>query len=80
MKEDIIGSSGSTGMWILTAIQTNETWQLVQIILSCVVSAVTIAYILWKWWKKAKADGKITAEEIEELEKEIKDNVNKTNQ
>lgn len=80
MKEDIIGSSGSTGMWILTAIQTNETWQLVQIILSCVVSAVTIAYILWKWWKKAKADGKITAEEIEELEKEIKDNVNKTKQ
>lgn len=78
MKEDIIGSAGSGGMWILTAVQTNEIFQLVQIILSCVVSALTILYILWKWWKKAKADGKITAEEIDELEKEIKDNVNKT--
>lgn len=80
MKEDIIGGAGSGGMWILTAVQTNEIFQLVQIILSCVVSLVTILYIVWKWWKKAKADGKITAEEIEELEKEIKDNVNKTKQ
>ena len=78
MKEDIISGAGSGGMWILTAVQTNEVFQLVQIILSCVVSLVTILYIVWKWWKKASADGKITKEEIEELEKEIDDNVNKT--
>ena len=80
MKEDIIGGSGATGMWILTAVQTNEVFQLVQIILSCVVSLVTILYIVWKWWKKASADGKITTEEKEELEKEIDDYVNKTKQ
>lgn len=52
--------------YILAILQTNETFQLVELIVSIVVSIVLLAYRIWKWWKEANKDGKITKEEIED--------------
>ena len=60
---------------VFTALQTNQTWQLVCLILTALSIAVTTAFTLYKWIKMAKADGKITKEEIEEGIGIIKDGV-----
>ena len=57
---------------ILTVIQTNELFQLISIILTCLATAISIIYTFYIWYKKAKSDGKITKEEIEELKEKIK--------
>lgn len=49
-----------------TILQTNEVFQLIQIVLTISALAVGLAYRLWHWYKEAKKDGKITKEEIEE--------------
>lgn len=49
-----------------TILQTNEVFQILQIILTISALAVGLAYRLWHWYKEAKKDGKITKEEIEE--------------
>ena len=57
---------------VFTAIQTNELFQLISLILTCLATAISLIYTIVLWYKKAKADGKITKEEIEELEEKIK--------
>ena len=66
---------GNVFTYILTALQTNEIYQLVELILSVVTSLLIIIFKIITWWKKAKADGKITKEEIDELTDSIKDDV-----
>ena len=51
---------------LLTAMQTNQTWQIVCLVLTAISIAVTTAFNIWKWVKAAKRDGKITQEELEE--------------
>ena len=68
MKHDeIIGWLGSGISTILTISQTNEVFQLIQIILTSVAVLVSLAYTIWKWLKNAKKDGKITSNEVDEL-------------
>ena len=76
MKDDVIAGGGSALSWILTVTQTNEIFALIQIIASTIVSIVTLAYILWIWYKKAKEDGEITPDEVVDLAEELK-NINK---
>jgi len=76
MKDSAKGLTGTALTWLLTIEQTNEIFELVQIILATIVSAVTLAYIIYKWYKRAtdkNSDGgnKITKDEIEDLGKEI---------
>jgi len=56
---------------ILTITQTNEVFRLIQVILTCVTAFVGLCYTLWKWYKKAKKDGKITKDECEDLIDEL---------
>lgn len=77
MKHDeIVGFTGSGISTVLTITQTNEVFQTVQLIFSILAFLVTIAYTVWKWYKKAKQDGKITTEEVEELFNNLKNNIN----
>lgn len=77
MKHDeIVGFTGSGISTILTVTQTNEVFQTVQLIFSILAFLVTIAYTVWKWYKKAKQDGKITPQEVEELFDNLKNNIN----
>jgi hypothetical protein len=76
MKHDeIVGFAGSSVSTVLTITQTNEVFQTVQLIFSILAFVVTIAYTVWKWYKKAKQDGKITPEEVEELFDNLKNNI-----
>lgn len=77
MKDDAKGVIGSALTWALSINQINEVFSLIQIILATIVSAVTLAFIIYKWYKRATSadsDGgsKITKDEIEELGKKIK--------
>lgn len=69
---------------VLTVAQTNEIFQLVSLILTCIATLTAIGFTIYKWFKKAKADGKIDKEEIEELvdiiedgAEELKDKIDK---
>ena len=55
----------------LTAIQTEHLFQIISLILTCVATFLSIAFTIWKWWKKAYEDKKITLDEIKELEFEL---------
>ena len=76
MKHDeIVGFVGSGISTALTITQTNEVFQLIQLILSILAFLVTICFTIWKWHKKAKEDGKITIDEVEELFDNLENNI-----
>ena len=53
--------------------QGQELLSYVQLGLGILATIVSIAFSVWKWWKKASADGKITKDEIKELSDDLKD-------
>lgn len=68
MKHDeAVGFAGTIFGGVMTAIQANEVLQIIQAILTVIGLLVTIAYTIYKWYKRAKADGKITEDEVDEL-------------
>lgn len=71
MKNDNLSYLGNTFALVLTAIQTNEIYQTISLILTILATLLSIAYTIYKWYKKASADGKITAEEIDELKNNL---------
>lgn len=58
---------------IFTSLQDNEIYQIIQMVLSLLSGALVIAYTIWKWYVRAKKDGKITIDEIDEGIEEIID-------
>ena len=65
--KDGISWTGTAFGTILTAIQTNELFQYISLALTILSTLIAIAYTVWNWWKKAKQDGKITKEEVDDL-------------
>ena len=63
----------------LTAIQTEEAFKIISLILTIIATLLSIALTIWTWWKKAKIDGKITPEELEELKKKLEEERDKLN-
>lgn len=72
-----VGIGGTALESVLAVTQTNEILQTIQIILAIITFLVTIGYTVWKWYKNAKKDGKITKDEVEDLVDEIKEEVDK---
>ena len=74
---DIFEIGGNSILYVLTATQTKEIFQIVELCLSILVTLVILFSKIYQWYKNAKEDGKITKEEIKELidltEKDIKD-------
>ena len=78
---------GGNGLQYLISLTQVEEWaRIVGLVLSVIISILIIVDKIHTWWKKAKADGKITEDEIEEgvkiIEdgaKEIKDHIDKDN-
>ena len=58
--------SGNVFMYVLTATQTKEVFEIISLILSIIISVLIILSKIISWYKKAKEDGKITKEEINE--------------
>lgn len=78
MQEKIIGSGATILSWATTIAQANEVFRLVQLILSILCSALVITTtIIIPWYKRAKKDGKITKDEVEDLLNDIQDSINK---
>ena len=64
--KDVALFGGNALTYVLSAIQQNEVFQIIEFVMAILTSIILIAYRLWVWYKKAKADGKITKDEIEE--------------
>lgn len=74
MKNNNLFGYISTGfMTFLTVVQVNEIFQVVQLILTIISLIVTVSFTVWKWYKNASEDGKITKDEVDELMDNIKD-------
>lgn len=66
--------------WILnglgvvgTAIQTEAVFRVISLILTIIATLLSIGITCWSWWLKAKKDGKLTPEELEELKKKLEE-------
>lgn len=59
----------------LASIQVDEILKYVQLIAGILATIISIAFSIWKWWKKASADGKITKDEIKDGIEIIKDHL-----
>lgn len=66
-KDGIVFGSIAVLETMVTVSQTNEVFQTIQIIISALAGAVALAYTIWRWYRNAKKDGKITEDEIDDL-------------
>ena len=70
-KDGIVFGSIAVLQTIVTVSQTNEVFQTIQIIISALAGAVALAYTIWRWYRNAKKDGKITEDEVDDLFEQI---------
>ena len=68
MKDNNIVSWVGSAVTFVTAGLAQDIGQIVLMILGIISALVSLAYNIYKWWKKAKADGKIDEKELDELE------------
>ena len=61
---------GNVFTYILAAVQSNEVLQVIEFVFSVILTLVILAYRVWKWWREAKKDGKITEEEYKAAKEE----------
>lgn len=55
--------------------QVDDVFKWIQLGLAILCSIVLLGYRVWKWYKEAKKDGKITSDEIKQVVNENKDAV-----
>ena len=70
-KDGIVFGSIAVLETMVTVSQTNEVFQTIQIVISALAGAVALAYTIWRWYRNAKKDGKITEDEIDDLFEQI---------
>lgn len=70
-KDGIVFGSIGALETVVTISQTNEVFQTIQIIISALAGAVALAYTIWRWYRNAKKDGKITDDEVDDLFNQI---------
>lgn len=67
MNKEVVGGMCGTALSAVgTGLQTSEVLQIISLVLTIIGSLITIAMAIINWWKKAKADGRITSDEIQE--------------
>ena len=67
MKNNFIAEAGNVFTYILASVQRNEIFQAIEFVFAILTSVVLLSFRIWKWWKEAKKDGKITKDEIKDL-------------
>lgn len=58
---------------IMTVLQPDEYLRLMSLILTCVSVTLSLAFTVYKWYKTAKSDGKITIDEYSDLVTELRE-------
>lgn len=78
MKNELItGAIGTTLSAVGTSIQTNEILETISIIITIIGAIITfIVMPILNWYKSAKADGKITKDEIKEGVNTLSEGIN----
>lgn len=76
MKKDFISWIGTACGTICTAVQTNQIFQYVSLGITILSTLVSLVYTIWRWYRKAKADGKITEDEIDEIVDDVNNIIN----
>jgi hypothetical protein len=66
-NNNLVSWVGSTFGVVFTAIQTNEVFQIISLVLTILSILVSLAFTIFKWYKSAKEDGEITPDEIKEI-------------
>ena len=79
MKNKYITEALNAMQYMAVALQDNPILQGVQLGLSILTSIILVAYRIWKWHDEAKADGKITKDEVEEGFKILNDGLEDVN-
>lgn len=73
MKQTIGDIAGTSLAAVLTAVQTNQVFQAIELGITILIGVLTIVNIIRRWFKEAKEDGKITADEVHDLVDELSD-------
>ena len=73
MKDNLLDILGIGVQAIFTAIQTDEVLRRISFGITILSALITIAYNIYKWWRKSKKDGKISMDEVDELVDIVKD-------
>lgn len=74
MKNKELASWILNGFGVIgTAIQTESIFRIISLILTIIATLLSILISCYTWYKKAKSDGKITPEELEELKKKLEE-------
>ena len=73
--ELIGGLVGTSTSAVGTVIQPNQILQTISLVITIIGGIITIVSALYVWFKKAKADGKIDKDEIEEGAKIIQEGI-----
>lgn len=75
MKDELIGGSIGTALGIIgTATQVNDVLKTISLVITIIGAIITYIVVpLIAWYKKAKQDGKIDADEIKEGIKIVSD-------
>lgn len=79
MKTSALEWGGCGVAAVLTVVQTQAIFQIVSLILTCVTTAVTLGFTIYKWYKDSKKDGKIDSNELQQGINIVKDGVDKIN-
>lgn len=58
---DVVGITLSS---IFTAVQTNEVFRIISLILTILTTCVVLGRNIYEWYVEAKKDGKITPDEL----------------
>ena len=77
--DNIIPFSSTIICMFNTILQSDEVLKYVNLVITILIGIVSLSYTIYRWYKKAKEDGKISSDEIEELKNNILDGLNKTN-
>lgn len=78
-NEYVLGTIGTAAGVVGTATQTNEVLRTISLIITIVGAIITYIVVpLISWYKKAKADGKISHDEIKDAAKTLSDGIEKT--
>jgi len=64
---NIFALVGNGFTYLLTMIQANQVFQVIELVLAVATSLVILAHRIWSWFKEAKEDGKITKDEMDQL-------------
>lgn len=76
MNKEIGSIAGNVVTYVLAAVQQNEILQIIEFVLSAILTVVILVYRVWHWYQEAKKDGKIDKEEIDQLGKIIEETKN----